>query len=87
MKLSTTEFRKNLFQIVERVLQGELVEVAHKGRSIRLVPEDKPSKMSRLVQRDTINGTPEDLEREQQELDDEVRKSWDNKWDNKWANK
>lgn len=83
MKCSTTEFRKNLFQIVDRVLQGELVEVAHKGRLIRLVPEDKPGKMSRLVQRDTINGTPEDFERGQQELDDELRKSWENKWANK----
>ena len=83
MKVSSTEFRKNLFQIVERVLQGDLVEVAHKGRLIHLVPEDKPSKMSRLVQRDTINGTPEDLERGQQQLDDEVRNSWETKWANK----
>ncbi len=83
MKLSTTEFRKNLFQIVDRVLQGELVEVAHKGRLIRLVPEDKPGKMSRLVQRDTINGTPEDLERGQQQLDDEMRNAGENKWANK----
>ena len=83
MKVTSTEFRKNLFQIVERVLQGELVEVAHKGRLIRLVPEDKPSKRSRLRQRDTINGTLEDLDRAQQQLDEEVRTSWENKWDNK----
>jgi len=83
MKFSSTEFRKNLFQIVDRVLQGELVEVAHKGRLIRLVPEDKPSKRSRLRQRDTINGTLEDLDRAQQQLDEEVRTSWENKWDNK----
>jgi antitoxin (DNA-binding transcriptional repressor) of toxin-antitoxin stability system len=83
MKCSTTEFRKNLFQIVDRVLQGELVEVAHKGRLIRLVPEDQPSKMSRLVLRDTISGTPEDFERAQQQLDDEVRNSWEAKWADK----
>jgi antitoxin (DNA-binding transcriptional repressor) of toxin-antitoxin stability system len=80
MKVNSTEFRKDLFRIVERVLQGELVEVAHKGRLIRLVPEDQPSKLSRLVQRDTIVGTPEDLERAQQELDAEMRASWDGKW-------
>jgi len=83
MKLSSTEFRKNLFQLVERALMGELIEVAHKGRLIRLVPEDKPTKMSRLIQRNTINGTPEDLERAQQQLDDEMRKSWENKWASK----
>jgi prevent-host-death family protein len=73
MKVSSTEFRKNMFQLVERVLQGELVEIVHKGRLVRLVPEVQPTKMSRLVQRDTINGTPEDLELAQQELDDEMR--------------
>ncbi len=83
VKVTSTEFRKNLFQIVERVLQGELVEVAHKGRLIRLVPENKPSKLSRLRQRDTINGTLEDLDRAQQQLDEELRASWENKWDNK----
>ena len=35
--------------------------------------ELRKSKLSRLVQRDTINGTLEDLERAQQELDEELR--------------
>ena len=83
MKVTTTEFRRNLFQLVERVLQGELVEIMHKGRLVRLVPEVQPTKMSRLVQRDTINGTPEGLELAQQELDDEMRTAWKNKWVNK----
>jgi antitoxin (DNA-binding transcriptional repressor) of toxin-antitoxin stability system len=73
MKVTGSALRKNLFQILERALQGELVEVAHKGRLIRLVPESKPSKLSRLIQRDTINGTLEDLERAQQQLDEELR--------------
>jgi antitoxin (DNA-binding transcriptional repressor) of toxin-antitoxin stability system len=62
MKLSSTEFRKDLFKICERALRGESVEVLHKGRSLRLVPSEKLTKISRLVQRQTINGTPEDLE-------------------------
>jgi prevent-host-death family protein len=81
MKVTSTEFRKNLFQIVERVLQGELVEVAHKGRLIRLVPEDKPTRLSRLVQRDTICGTLEDLDQAQKRLDEEMEASLDTKWD------
>ncbi len=80
MKVTTTEFRKNLFQLVEKALRGELVEITHKGQLIRLVPANKPSKMSRLVQRNTIVGTPEDLERAQQELDEEMRTMWDRKW-------
>ncbi len=80
MKLTSTEFRKNLFQIFDRALQGELVEVAHKGRFLRLVPGDKPSKISRLIKRDTICGTLEDLDQAQIELDAEMRHSWDLKW-------
>jgi antitoxin (DNA-binding transcriptional repressor) of toxin-antitoxin stability system len=80
VKVTSTEFRKNLFRIVERALQGEFVEVAHKGRLVRLVPGDQPSKMSRLIQRDTIRGTPEDLEHGQRELDSEMRTLWEEKW-------
>lgn len=81
IKVTSAEFRKNLFQIIERVVQGELVQVAHKGRLIRLVLEDRPTKLSRLVQRDTICGTLEDLDQEQQKLDEEMRASLDSKWD------
>ena len=35
--------------------------------------ELRKNKLSRLIQRDTINGTLEDLERAQQELDEELR--------------
>ena len=83
MKVTSTEFRKNLFQIVEQALRGEFVEVAHKGRVVRLVPGDKPGKMSRLIERDTIQGTPEDLDRGQRELDAEMRAGWEGKWDPK----
>ena len=36
-----------------------------------------PSQMSRLVQRDTIQGTLEDFERGQRDLDKEMRTSWE----------
>jgi prevent-host-death family protein len=84
VKVTATEFRKNLFQLVERALRGELVEVTHKGHLIRLVPGDEPgSKMSRLVRRDTVNGTLEDLDQAQRQLDEEMRASWENKWGGK----
>jgi prevent-host-death family protein len=83
MKVTSTEFRKNLFQIVERAIQGEFVEVLHKGRVVRLVPGEKASKISRLIRRDTIHGTPEDLDRGQSQLDEEMRTSWEEKWDSK----
>ena len=38
MKVSSAEFRENLFQIIDRALHGEFVEVVHKGRVLRLLP-------------------------------------------------
>jgi prevent-host-death family protein len=73
--VNKTEFRKNLFTLVDRALQGEVVEITHKGRTVRLVPTEKPSKMSRLVQRDTIKGSLDDLAKAQQELDGEMLES------------
>ena len=83
MKLSSTEFRKNLFQVCERALQGEPVEVSHKGRSLRLVPSDKPTKMSRLIHRQTINGTPEDLADALEQLNAGIAAAGESKWDDK----
>ena len=80
VKVTSTEFRKNLFQIVERALQGEFIEVAHKGRLVRLVPGDKPGKMARLIPRDTISGTLADLDQAQNELDSQMRNAWEEKW-------
>jgi hypothetical protein len=80
MKDSSPELRKNLFPLVERPSQGKIVEVAHQDRVVRPLPAQMQSKTSRLVQRDTIQGTPEDLERAQQQLDAEMRKLSKKKW-------
>jgi hypothetical protein len=47
----------------------------------RPAPEKKPSKLSRLVPRDTIVGTLDDLDQGLQELDDEMRTASKNKRD------
>lgn len=78
--MTTTEFRKNLFTLVDRALKGELIEIIHKGQTIRLVPTNKPSKMSRLIRRNTVNGSLDDLDKAQQELDEEMRRSWESQW-------
>ena len=37
------------------------VEVVRKGKILKIVPESKPSKLSRLKKRNAIVGDPEDL--------------------------
>ena len=83
MTVTITEFRKNLFELVERALKGELVEVSHKGKLVRLIPEPghRKSKVARLVPRETVIGTFEELEAAQRDLGAGILKSWEKKWD------
>lgn len=57
MKVTITEFRRNLFRLVDRVIAGESVEFIHQGTTIRLViPEGgRPSKLDRLTPRQIAN--------------------------------
>jgi antitoxin (DNA-binding transcriptional repressor) of toxin-antitoxin stability system len=56
MKVTITEFRRNLFKLVEKVIAGESVEFVHQGTTIRLVvPEGRSSKLDRLTPREITN--------------------------------
>ena len=56
VKVTITEFRKNLFQLVERAIAGESVEFTHQGKTIRLViPEGSSSRLDRLTPRQITN--------------------------------
>ncbi len=80
MKFSTTQFRKNLFQIVERAANGEPVEVVHRGKSVRLTPVEHGSKLARLVARDTIVGSPDEIAKARKELQTEMRLEMEKDW-------
>jgi antitoxin (DNA-binding transcriptional repressor) of toxin-antitoxin stability system len=73
MQLNITDFRKNLFQIMDRVVNGELVEVIHKGNTIRLTLPVPRSKLGRIIKRDTLLCSPEELEIARRELQVEMR--------------
>ena len=56
VKVTITEFRKNLFKLVERAIAGESVEFIHRGTTIQLViPETSSSKLARLTPRQITN--------------------------------
>jgi antitoxin (DNA-binding transcriptional repressor) of toxin-antitoxin stability system len=82
--VTATDFRKHLFQLVERALNGELIEVLHKNRTLRLTPTERASKLSRLVQRDTLNCPPEDFDKLLRAQDDEMREQWERKWQSRF---
>ena len=81
MELSITEFRRNLFSVVQKALDGNEVWVRHKGRRLKIVPEDAPSKLSRITPMDILNPGP-DLEDSnfKAQLLDEIQKEWEKDW-------
>jgi hypothetical protein len=78
--MTVTEFRKNLFRIMDRVVNGELVEVLHKGNTIRLAPPTATTKMSRLIQRDTLICNPDELDEARRGLQKEMRAEIERDW-------
>ena len=62
MKVTASKLRANIYSILDQVLEtGTPVEVICKGKMLKIVPEKRLSKLSRLKKRNCIVGDPEDL--------------------------
>ena len=50
MEVPITQFRRQIFSLVNQALEGEELWVTHKGRRLKIVPEGKPvSRLSRIT--------------------------------------
>jgi hypothetical protein len=71
VKVTASKLRENIYGILDQVLEtGTPVEVIRKGKVLKIVPEQKPDKLSRLKKRKCIVGDPEDL----------VHLDWSSEW-------
>ncbi|MGH9112621.1 MAG: type II toxin-antitoxin system Phd/YefM family antitoxin [Acidimicrobiales bacterium] len=70
--LTISALRADIYRIIDRVVQtGQPVEVTRKGRRVRIVPVDAPSRLDNLTPHpDDIIGDPEDL----------VHMDWSDEW-------
>lgn len=60
--ISLTALRNNLFKIVDQVIQtGNPVLLERKGQRLKIVLEEKKSKLENLKPHDCIIGNPDDL--------------------------
>jgi len=83
MEVPISHFRKNLFSLIDQVLEGKEVWVRHKGRRVRIVPEDAPSKLSRITPLKILsspNLDPNDPALKTKMLDG-MRKEWEKDWE------
>ena len=49
MTASITQFRKDLFQMADHAIRGEIVQFTYKGVVFKVTPEKKHSKLEKLV--------------------------------------
>ncbi len=78
MHVTITEFRRNLFNLVEQAMSGVQVHVTHKGKGFTLKPDDPPGdRLSRITPMNIING---DLEEASKELFKEMQAEWEKDW-------
>ena len=79
VRVTITDFRKDLFKLVERAIAGETVEFVHRDTTIRLVvPEASASRLDRLTPRQITNpDAPEDAEQKlKTEMWKEIERDW-----------
>jgi antitoxin (DNA-binding transcriptional repressor) of toxin-antitoxin stability system len=80
MEVSITQFRRDLFALVNRALEGEEVWVAHRGRRFRIAP-DRPSgsRLSRLTPLEVVDQNAP--KQEDRSLQEEMERAWTRDWD------
>ncbi|MCW5891361.1 MAG: type II toxin-antitoxin system Phd/YefM family antitoxin [bacterium] len=70
-RITASKLRENVYRILDQVLEsGRPVEIERRGRTVRLVPVEPPSRLSRLKRRRFIKGDPEAL----------VHLDWSKEW-------
>ncbi|HXP86920.1 MAG TPA: hypothetical protein VN841_19480 [Bryobacteraceae bacterium] len=62
MKLTASRLRENIYSILDQVAEtGVPVEIERKGRTLRIVADQKPSKLARLKKHNHFVGDLESI--------------------------
>ena len=62
VRVTASKLRENVYRILdEAIATGTPVEVVRKGSILRIVPERRVSKLSRLKRRTGFDGDPDDI--------------------------
>jgi antitoxin (DNA-binding transcriptional repressor) of toxin-antitoxin stability system len=80
MEVSITQFRRNLFSLVDQAMEGKEVWVMHKGRRFRIAPDgDEPfDRLSRITPLEVIN--PDGPGLDDPSWKEEMRLAWESDW-------
>ncbi len=76
MDITITEFRRNLFTLVDQAMSGVEVHVTYKGKAFTLKPDSPPvDRLSRITPLDIIVGDLDDRPDKE-----EMRRAWERDW-------
>jgi hypothetical protein len=80
MEVTITQFRRNLFELVDSASSGTEVWFIHKGKRFRILPEEKPaSKLSRVTPMDVFNS--DFTEEDELQMKREMQEAWEKDWE------
>lgn len=83
MEVTITQFRQKVFELVDQALDGKEIWVKHKGRRVRIVPEQPVDKLSRITPMQILE--PQDFDMNdpkfKAEMLTEMQKEWERDWD------
>jgi antitoxin (DNA-binding transcriptional repressor) of toxin-antitoxin stability system len=80
MEVPITQFRREMFALINKALDGNEVWVSHKGRRVKLVPEgEAANRLSRITPMEIVNQGEGGLENTG--LLEEMTRAWEADWD------
>lgn len=83
MEVSITQFRREMFDLVNQALDGAEVWVRHKGKRFRIAAESEPaSRLARITPMEILNPDAPDLNdpKLKAELMAEMEREWEDDW-------
>jgi hypothetical protein len=83
MEVPITQFRREIFALANRALEGETITIAYKGKRLRIVPEtteiNPATRFDRLTPLQIIN--PEFPNLEDVDMLPEMQAEWEKDWE------
>jgi len=74
--MTATVMRKNLFQVLDRAIQGETIEIVYKGSKLRVTSPASGSKLARAVRRHALLVDPQSIVESDAGLMEDLELQW-----------
>jgi antitoxin (DNA-binding transcriptional repressor) of toxin-antitoxin stability system len=79
MQVGITKLRQDLFRLADQALAGEPISFTYKNVVFRLLPDGKPSKLSKLTPQ-TVLAPKTELDEASRQMLQEMQKEWEQDW-------